>query len=431
MNRDILRLAIPNILSNISVPLLSSVDTALMGQQADVAYLGAVGLGGVIFNFVYWSFGFLRMGTTGLTAQAYGKASDADIIHTLGRAVLFAVVGAAGLLLLQWPIGELSLWLLDAPTDVAPLVSEYFYIRIWAAPATLLLYAAMGWFFGLQNAVYPLILTLIVNAANIAMSYYSVYHLGMDVDGVAWATVIAQYIGAAVALGMFVHRYRGLLAAFSRRVVVEWQPLRAFFLLNSDIFIRTFCLIAAFTLFAQQSAAQGEVLLAVNTVLLQFLHWMSYAIDGFAYAAESLVGKYAGNRRRDQLARVITLTFRWGLGLALFFAALYAFGSEPLLWVFTDKPEVVDAALLYTWWMAIMPIVAFSCYLWDGIYVGLTASKAMRDSMLVSIVLFLLAVYTLVPLYGNNGLWLAMLLFMGVRGLVQWWMYRAGRVVTH
>lgn len=423
MNKEILRLAIPNILSNISIPLLSTVDTALMGRLSEV-HLGAVGLGAMIFNFVYWNFGFLRMGTTGMTAQAFGQQNASDVILTLGRALLVAAILAVLVLLLQRPIEQISFQLMSVSAESYPLIQSYFRIRVIAAPATLGLFAMMGWFFGMQNAIYPLILTLVINATNIGVNFLLVYRYGMGVEGVAWGTVVAQYVGLILAFFLFAHRYNHYLADFQRTLLIEWNALRKFLVINRDIFIRTVCLTFSFGFFYSQSSQAGETILAVNVILLQFVNWMSYAIDGFAFASESLVGKYWGAREEDQLNRSIRLTFGWGMGLAVLFSAVYALGGNMLLQVFTDQPDLIAAAQVYLIWMILFPLLATPCYLWDGIFIGLTASVAMRNSMLLSLALFLVAYYVFDSLgWGNHGLWMVLTLFMVARGLIQAWMY--------
>ncbi|MCI4647881.1 MATE family efflux transporter [Phaeodactylibacter sp.] len=421
MNREILRLAIPNIISNISVPLLSSVDTALMGRMSEL-HIGAVGIGAMLFNFIYWNFGFLRMGTTGLTAQAYGQQSDEAVAHTLGRALLVVFGVATLLLLLQWPLGEAGIQLMNTEDRQAGLVRQYFFIRIWAAPATLGLYALMGWFFGLQNAIFPLVLTIIINVANILLSVYLVEYRGMGVAGVAYGTLIAQYIGLIAAFGLAFYRYGHLLGHFQLRAISQWEKLLGFLRVNADIFIRTLCLTGVFGFFYSQSSGQGEMVLAVNTILLQYLNWMSYGVDGFAYASESLVGKYKGAADNPKTRRAIGLSFAWGMGLAALFSLGYGLGGNALLRLFTNQADVILAAQPFLFWMVLFPLLGTPSYIWDGVYIGLTASKSMRNSMLLAFVTFLLA-YTIARGYGNHGLWLAMLVFLVARGGFQHWLY--------
>ncbi|MFK7774977.1 MAG: MATE family efflux transporter [Saprospiraceae bacterium] len=424
MNKEILRLAIPNIISNISIPLLSTVDTMLMGRLSEM-HIGAVGVGAMIFNFIYWNFGFLRMGTTGITAQAFGKKDDSEIMQTLSRALLVALILAVMIFLLQIPFGKMSFYLMNISSDQYHLVEEYFYIRIWAAPATLGLFAMMGWFFGMQNAIFPLIITVFVNLVNILLSYFFVKTLNWDVAGVAWGTVIAQYAGIVLSFFLFYGKYKSYLAQFSQKAMLQIDALKQYLTINRDIFIRTFCLTFAFGFFYSQSSVAGETVLAANVILLQFLNWMSYGVDGFAFASESLVGKYAGAKDQTNLKKAIRLSFVWGMVLAVGFSLTYwIFGTE-LLFIFTDKENVIEASLPFLFWMIVFPVISTPCYIWDGVYIGLTASKAMRDTMLVALVIYILFYFLLKDGYGNHGLWAALLIFMGARGLIQWVYYRS------
>ncbi len=418
MNKEILRLAIPNILSNVSVPLLSTVDTALMGHLS-ASLLGAVGLGGMIFNLIYWNFGFLRMGTTGMTAQAYGRQDKEEIANLLVRSLIIALGIGFVLLLLQNPFEGMGMWFFKVDGDQISYVATYFNIRIWAAPATLALYVLFGWLFGMQNALYPLILTIVINGINIVLSIVFIQYYGMEIEGVAWGTVIAQYVGLILAVVLILLKYGVQLRQLSEKLYRDTQTIRAFFNVNKDLFIRTLCLTFAFAFFYRQSSAQGAILLAVNVILLQLIHWMSYAIDGFAYAAESLVGKYKGAEDHDQGNKAIRYIMIWGLGSALMFSVIYALWSEPIFRLFTDQEGIVDAARPYLWYMIAFPLAGFICYIWDGIFIGLTASVTMRNTMLFSLVLYLSIYFLLYPIWGVHGLWVALLLFLIFRGGIQ------------
>ena len=385
MNKEILRLAIPNIISNISVPLLSSVDTALMGRLS-VYHIGAVGVGSMIFNFIYWNFGFLRMGTTGMTAQAYGKNDDQAIILIWGRAMLVGLVIAFFLIIGQWPIQELGIYFLNVSEEQAPLVRTYFSIRVWAAPATLGLYAIIGWYFGLQNAVVPLVLTVSINILNVVLSFLLVYYLEMEVVGVALGTVIAQYGGFILGLSWMYWKHRSYLSLMERALVLEFQQLQRFLSINGDIFIRTFLLTLSFAWFYSLSATYGAQVLAVNVILLQLIGWMSHGIDGFAFATESLVGKYVGAQQKEQAWRAIRLSFAWGLGFAMLYSIAYGLFGPTLFRLFTNQADVLSAAQPYLIWVAIFPLLGTPCYIWDGVFIGLTASKSMRNAMLLAFV---------------------------------------------
>lgn len=420
MNKEILRLAIPNIISNISIPLISSVDTLLMGRLSP-AHIGAVGVGAMIFNFIYWNFGFLRMGTTGITAQAYGRKDEPFMMNTLGRALVVAMLLAVAVIALQIPFAKASFYLMNIDGTQYGLVEEYFFIRIWAAPATLALYALMGWFFGMQNAIFPLILTIVINVVNIILSYYMVAYLNWEVAGVAWGTVISQYVGLFLAVGLFFLRYSDLAKQFKQKALFKIEELQQFLTINRDIFIRTVCLTLAFGFFYSQSAKGGELVLAANVILLQFLNWMSYAVDGFAFAAESLVGKYKGATDVQKTQKSIRYSFIWGMVLAVLFSLGYFFFGENLLYIFTDKENVIQAAIPFLFWMILLPILGTPSYIWDGVYVGLTASKAMRNSMILSLIIYLGSFFLLKNMMNEiDALWLSLLIFLFVRGIIQW-----------
>ncbi|MEL6275732.1 MAG: MATE family efflux transporter [Bacteroidota bacterium] len=373
MNREILRLAIPNILSNISVPLLSSFDTALMGDLSG-NHIAAVGLGSMAFNFIYWNFGFLRMGSTGLTAQAYGRKAQIDMAAVLGRAFIVALVVAIILLLLQWPVNLLTNELLNIRGQQIGMVNTYFYIRIWAAPAALGLMALFGWFFGMQNAIYPLILTLIINVVNMILSYYLVVSLGYGIAGAAWGTVVAQYLGLGVAIVLLFWRYSWVRPEMNSKVLFLKSELLAFLRINGDIFLRTFLLTLGFTFFYNRAnTISGVGIIAGNVILLQLVNWLSHGVDGFAFAAESLVGKYYGANQPKKLNQAIRLSFFWGGMLAIGYAVVYFFFAEPIIKIFADPnaaPMALQKALEYLPLLILFCLVAAPCYIYDGIFIG-------------------------------------------------------------
>ena len=416
-HKEILNLAIPNIVSNISIPLLSTVDTILMGQLSAL-HLGAIGLGGMIFNFVYWNFGFLRMGTTGLTAQAYGAQDDYKLGVTLVRGMLLALLLAVTIFLTQGWLLQAASWFFSVQDAHAPLIAEYFTTRMWAAPATMMMYVLMGWFFGLQNAIYPMIITIIINIVNIIVSYMLVHHYGMDIRGVALGTVIAQYTGVLLCFVAVAYKYRQYLSSELIKAASKVSELIDFFKVNSNLFIRTVCLTFVFAYFYRESSIAGALALAANAILLQFVNWMSYGIDGFAYAAESMVGKYKGAGDRFNLSRSVKLSFLWGLILAIAYSLVYFMYYDGLLHLFSSDSDVIDFALRYKTWMVVFPVIAFACYIWDGVFIGLLASKEMRDSMILAVIVFL-GLYHFVKLGDPlQGLWLAMFSFLIMRGVL-------------
>ena len=416
VNKEIYRLALPNIVSNFSIPLLGAVDTALMGRLESVHYLGAVGIGGIIFSFIYWGFGFLRMATTGLTAQAFGERDLQECGRLLLRAIGIGITASLLLFILQWQLADVSFLLIGTSPEVEHLARVYFHIRIYAAPATLCLHAFHGVFLGVQNARYPMLLTIVVNLVNIVLNLVFVRLLGMKVEGVALATVIAQYVGLFLAVLLFSRYYRGLLRAWRFREVLALSQLKRFLNISGDIFIRTCCLVFSHAVFTAKSAALSDTVLAVNTILLQFINLMSYAIDGFAFAAESLIGKYKGAQDMRNLKRTTRQIFLWAFLFGCVIMLIFVLFGEPLLHLFTDQMPLIEQAKPYLIWIIVASVVNVAAYIWDGIFLGATASKALRNSVILSTLLYLSAVYLLMP-FGNHGLWGALTLLLVARGV--------------
>ena len=420
MNKEILKLAIPNIVSNLSVPLLSIVDVALMGHLESAHFILAVGFGASLFNFLYWGFGFLRMGTTGLTAQAFGSRDFHETSYIFFRAIFIAVGAGLMMLLFQSPLLQLGLVLFD--TD--PLVEEslilYYRVRIYAAPATLSMYVIIGWFLGMQDARVPMVLTIVINTINIFGSFYFVEYVGMKADGVALGTVVAQYAGLVLGCLFLLTKHRSIVTGFKWKPVMNRAAVASFLKLNMDIIIRTLCLIFTLTFFKIQSGNIGVTIGAANIVLLEFFTIAAYGIDGFAFAAESVAGKYFGARQFKKLRSSIKLCFMWGIGLGLIFTWIfYSFGTH-ILQMMTNQEPVFLTAKDYLVWMIFSPVLMAIPFVWDGIYIGLTASKAMRNSMLISTVTcFLPAQLVLTAYYQNHGLWLALIIFFLARGISQ------------
>ena len=419
MNREILRLAVPNIISNLTVPLLGVVDTALMGHAPNKAHLGAIAVGSMIFNFLYWGFGFLRMGTTGLTAQAYGQDDHATVISLLSRAVLTALVASLLLILLQMPIVEAAFWLVESSAEVEAFGRNYFGIRIYAAPATIALYAFYGWFMGMQNSRYVLIVSLAANLTNVVANVALVYGLGYQSGGIALGTLIAQSAGLIVAIGLFLNKYRAYLGHLQWEAVMQVKAIRRFFAVNGDIFIRTLCLIFTFSFFTAKSSAMGETILGVNQIYLQFIYILAFGVDGFAFASESLVGRFTGNQDQRGLRQAVWYSFYWGTGLAVLVSLVYGVLGQPLVQFFTDKAAIIEQAKPFLIWVIIAPLANAPAFIWDGVYIGATQSKPMRNTLLVATFGVFLPVYFFTkPALGNHGLWLAFTAFMVARGIM-------------
>jgi len=421
MNRQIVRLALPNIITNITVPLLGIVDLALMGHLDNPIYIGAIALGSTIFNIIYSSFSFLRMGSSGMTSQAYGANKKEEVSLVLQRSLLLGMGLAIFLILFQYPVQWAAFKLLDGSSDVKLLARQYFYIRILAAPATLGLYAFYGWYLGVQNAIIPMILAIVVNVVNIALNFLFVRWFGMKSDGVAWASVIAQYSGLLLAGVFFLIRYKQYHIRFSFKQIVETRAIKRFFGVNSDIFIRTVMLWFVLAFFTSRSAKSGNNILAVNTLLFQLFYFFSYFADGFAYAAEALTGKAKGARKFDEMKEVIKGVFRWGWVIALAFTVIYAFGLNAIMRILSDNYHLLNMAKPYYVWIIIIPLISIAAFNWDGIFIGATASRAMRNiSIIVSLLVFLPAYYLTHSVWGNHGLWFAFDLFMLARGVGMW-----------
>jgi MATE family multidrug resistance protein len=373
----------------------------------------------MIFNFIYWGFSFLRMGTSGFTAQAYGGRNFREASVLLQRSSAIALLGAFLILILQIPIERFALSLIDGSKEVEYFASGYFYIRVWAAPATLRIYALSGWFIGMQNTRFPMIITIAVNVLNLGFNLFFVFVLEMKSDGVALGTVIAQYSGLLIALLLFNSYYGRFKLKIPWAEIFRKRDLNRFIRVNTDILIRTLSLVFVFSFFTAKSAAANDVVLAVNTLLLQFLMFFSYLIDGFAYAGEALIGRFTGASNKRKTRKGIQLLFMWGLTLALLFSLVYFFAGENILNLLTSNAEILSSSEPYMFWISLVPILTFPAFIWDGIYIGATASKAMRNSMLIASFLFFLpAYYLLYPHIGNHALWTALMAFMLCRGIM-------------
>lgn len=436
-NRKILIIALPAIVTNITVPLLGLVDTAIVGHMGDAAYIGAIAVGSMIFNLVYWVFGFLRMGTSGLTAQARGRRDFAEVRQLLSRSTLVSWAIALLILLLQWPLRELMLWFIGPTPDVRPLAVTYFNIVVWGAPAMLGLYGLTGWYIGMHNTRIPLFVSIFQNVVNILASLALVYGVGMKVEGVAIGTVIAQYAGYVAAVAWLWRCYRRLLvktvcpggffppADACRQQTGGGSSLAQFLRVNRDIFLRTVFLVVVNLYFTSAGARQGAVILAVNTLMMQFYLLFSYVLDGFAYAGEALCGSYWGAQNDQAFRAVVRRLFLWGGAMTVLFTVVYAVGGVPFLQLLTDEDAVIEAARSYLWWVMVIPAAGVAAFIWDGVFIGITHTRGMLWATALSALVFFVVVITLMPVLGNHALWLSMVLFLAMRGLVQTWFIRS------
>ncbi len=427
-DRHILKIALPAIVTNITVPLLGLVDTAIVGHMGDAAYIGAIAVGAMIFNLVYWIFGFLRMGTTGLTAQARGRHQLSEARKILSQSLLVSFGISALIILIQWPLREFMLWFIEPTPEVRALAVTYFNIVVWGAPAMLGLYGLSGWFIGMQNTRLPMFISIMQNVVNILASLCLVYGLGMKVEGVALGTIIAQYAGFLVALALLWKYYRRWLSARQdgEHAVGGAGSLASavrFFRVNRDIFLRTLFLVAVNLYFTAAGARQGAVVLSVNTLLLQLYLLFSYVMDGFAYAGEALGGRYWGAQSWDAFRSVVRRLFVWGALVTLLFTVVYVVGGMPFLRLLTDEPQVVEASRSYVWWAYLIPVVGVAAFVWDGVFIGITQTRGMLVSSCMAALLFFAVAFVLMPTMGNHGLWLSMTLYLLTRGVVQTFIY--------
>jgi len=422
-------LAVPIILSNLSVPLLGAVDTAVMGHQDAAYFLGAIATGALLFSYIYWGFGFLRMSTTAFTAQALGGGRPVEVLASLFRPLLLALVLGLVLMLFARPIGALGFSLIDASPEVERLGRLYFSLRILSAPAALANFALIGWLFGTRRATLALALQSGMNALNIVLDIYFVVYLGWGIRGVALATVIAEYsvvlvafIVIAVVLWRRPAQRHLAAAAFGR--LFDGQALGHMFVVNRDIFVRTLFLVSAFAVFTALGARFGDTVLAANAILLSLQTFLSYGLDGFAHAAEALIGDAIGARDRAAFRRMVAVSTEWALGTALLFTLIYLFWGSSLIGLMTSLDEVRAMAGRLMPWIIASPLISVWSYQLDGIFNGALRSRAMRRGMIEAFVFYIVALIILVPLFGNNGLWAAFLLFMAARALTLGLRYR-------
>lgn len=435
-DRQILRIALPSIVSNITVPLLGMIDVAIVGHMGSPVYIGAVAVGSMIFNLVYWLFGFLRMGASGLTAQALGRRDLAEVTSLLVRSVTLALGIALLFIVLQMPLRGLMFWLIGPTADVAPIATTYFYIVIWGAPASLALFSLMGWYIGMQNTRIPMFVSIMQNVVNILASLTLVYGFGMKIEGVALGTVIAQYTGFFVALALLV-RYYGKIWRGKWNLPSTFHKYFAFLQVNRDIFLRTFCLVAVNLCFTAAGARQGAVILSVNTILMQLYLFFSYFMDGFAYAGEALCGKSYGAGNGVAFRETLRRLWLWMVIVTAAYTLLYIIGGRWIVGLLTDEPQVVETTGEYLWWAWLIPAAGCVAFIWDGVFIGMTATRGMLVSSFLAALAFF-AIYggsqlftSHASLITNHFLWLAQVTYLAMRGVLQtiWYRLRLNKVI--
>lgn len=415
--RQVLLLAVPIILANLTQPLMSAVDTAVAGHLPGAEHLAGVALGSLLFNLIFWGFGFLRMGTTGVVAQYFGAGQTDALVLTVGRGVLMAVALGLGILLLQQPLIHAGLSLLGASEQAGEQARLYAFGRVWAAPFALINYVILGWLLGCQRVRLALAIQILINVVNLTAVLTFVYGLDWGVSGIGRATAVADFSGTAVGVWLLWRSYGRQVAKLPWSQLMEAAAMRRMVQINSHIFIRTACLLATMAWFTHLGARQGDALLAANAILLNFLSFTSYGLDGFAHAAETLTGSAVGQRNAKRLSRVIRVCMVWGLVGALLYAAVYALVGEHLIALLTDLPAIRELAAQYLPWAVLAPLVSMPAYLYDGIFMGATRTRPLMLIMLGCSLCFLALSLLFLPVMGNHGLWMSFLVFNALRGL--------------
>ena len=412
INREILRLAVPSILANITIPLVGLVDTAIIGHISDAAAIGGIAIGTMLFDLLYWNFGFLRIGTSGLTAQAYGKGASAECRKILTQSVTVALIAAAAIWAIQWLFVTAVLAVVPCSTEVAAVAKDYFFVRIWAAPATLMLMAFKGWFIGMQDTKSPMAVDILVNVMNMAASYYLAVYTPLGVVGVAWGTLVAQYSGLLLAILIVTFKY-GIVHISLREIMaaMRWPEIQQMTKLNGNLFIRSLCFMVVYVGFTSLASKYGDTELAVSSILMKLFMFFSFFVDGFAFAGEALVGKAFGEMKGSkaestELRGVVRSLFNWALCVGLIFTALYAMWGKGCIELLTSDADVIYASGRYMGWLIAMPIISTLAFMWDGVYVGATAGVPIRNSMIWAAVGFVVGYIATYRFVGPQALYI-------------------------
>jgi MATE family multidrug resistance protein len=417
-HRGVLAIAVPIMLSNVTQPIIGIVNAAVIGQLPGAYYIGAITVGALIFNFIYWGFGFLRLGTGGLTAQATGRGDAAELVAVLIRALIIAVIAGVAIILLSPVIGKVTFSIINGSEEVESHAAQYFYIRVFSAPFALMDFCLIGWFVGQGRARVAFLIQVYLNLTNGALSLFFVLGLGMTSDGVALAVLIAEVTAALLGLAIAFGRLKEMGARFERARIFDRAKLIRTFVINRDIMIRTVCLVLVFSWFTARGAQAGDVIVSANAVLMHFFDFAAFLIDGFALATETLVGQAVGARDRQRFNTAIQLTWVWLTLTGAAAAALIWFGGPFFIDLMAANEDVRATARMYLFWVALTPLAGIACFQYDGIFTGVTQTADMRNMMLLSMIITLIAWWPLEQYYGNHGLWAAMMVFFVSRGIL-------------
>ncbi len=421
MNKQILRLAIPSILANITIPLVGLVDTAIVGHISDAHAIGGIAIGTMLFDLLYWNFGFLRVGTSGMTAQAFGRGDREQCARLLAQSVGIALIGAALIWLLQWLFVTAALAIVPCSAEVASFARDYFFVRVWAAPATLSLMAIKGWFIGMQDTVSPMITDIVVNVVNMAVSYALAVYTPLGALGVAYGTVVAQFTGLLLSIVILMWKYRHVWLGVSfLRLLRDMRGMRQLISLNANLFVRSLCFMIVYVGFTSLSSLYGDTDLAVCSILMKLFMLFSYFVDGFAYAGEALVGKYIGQQKnsppfREGVGLLVRLLFLWSLGVGVVFTVIFALWSIPMYRMMTSDVVVLGRMTDFTAWLIAMPIVSTLAFMWDGVYTGATAGKQIRNGMILAAIGFVLGYVATAHWWGVHALFVGYFLHLAAR----------------
>ena len=430
-NKAILRLALPSILANITIPFVGIVDTAIVGHLSDAAAIGGIAIGTLLFDLLYWNFGFLRVGTSGLTAQAYGSSNETECRRILLRSLSIAMIAAVVILAIQWLFVTAVLAVVPCSAEVASVAREYFFVRIWAAPATLSLFTFKGWFIGMQDTKSPMAVDILINVVNMAASYYLAVKTPLGVGGVAYGTLVAQYSGLILAVAILLARYIGI-SVF--RNIDRWKEalrgaeLRHMLSLNTNLFIRSLCFMVVYVGYTSLASLYGDTELAVSSIMMKLFMFFSFFVDGFAYAGEALVGKAFGESslehcKTPEIHRTVRALFNWALGVGLLFTVLYAFWGDEAFALMTSDTTVLMAAEKYKVWLIGMPLISTLAFMWDGVYIGATAGVQIRNSMILAAVGFVVGYAATFSFVGAQALYIGYFAHLIARAFyltIQW-----------
>lgn len=432
-NREILRLAVPSILANITIPLVGIVDTAIVGHLSDAAAIGGIAIGTMLFDLLYWNFGFLRVGTSGLTAQAYGRGVTGDGLRVtdecrkiLTQSLTTALLAAMLIWAIQWLFVTAVLAVVPCSQAVADIAREYFFVRIWAAPATLMLFALKGWFIGMQDTRSPMAVDILVNVVNMLASYYLAVYTPAGIIGVAWGTICAQYSGLLLACVILVARYRiGAVGLQEIRAAMRWEEIRHMAHLNGNLFVRSLCFMVVYVGFAMLISKYGDVELAVGSIMMKLFMFFSFFVDGFAYAGEALVGKTYGEGKEEQrINSIVRSLFVWSIGVGLLFTIVYALWGKENIALMTNDAAVLGASMRYMGWLIAMPLVSALAFMWDGVYVGATAGVPLRNAMIWAALAFVAGYLATYRTCGAQALYIAYFAHLTARVVYLTWKWR-------